>query len=47
VLAGTKLIDFTRLALRYDDVWQSTQDTIPGLGFRATRFPAAPQPADP
>jgi uncharacterized protein DUF5686 len=44
VLAGTKLIDFTRLALRYDDVWQSTQDTIPGLGFRTARFPPLPNP---
>ncbi len=44
VLAGTKLIDFTRLALRYDDVWQSTEDTIPGLGIRATRFPPLPNP---
>lgn len=44
LLAGTKLIDFTRLALRYDDVWQSTEDTVPGLGFRATRFPPLPNP---
>ena len=44
LLADTKVIDFTRFELRYDDVWQSTQDTIPGLGFHSTRFPPLPNP---
>lgn len=39
-----KLIDFTRLELRYDDAWQSTEDTIAGLGFHTTRFPPLPNP---
>ncbi|HEV2752128.1 MAG TPA: DUF5686 family protein [Gemmatimonadales bacterium] len=42
--AGTKLIDFTRLELRYEDTHQSSLDTLPGLGFRSTRFPPLPNP---
>jgi hypothetical protein len=41
---GTKLLNFTRLELRYDDALQSSQDTVPGLGFRSTRFPPLPNP---
>jgi hypothetical protein len=44
LLAGTKLIDFTRLELRYDDNRQSTLDTVAGLGFHSTRFPPLPNP---
>lgn len=41
---GAKLIDFTRLELRYDDVRQSSQDTIAGAGFHTTRLPPLPNP---
>ncbi len=44
LLTDIKVIDFTRLELRYDDVWQSTEDTIAGLGFHTTRFPPLPNP---
>lgn len=44
LFADTKVINFTRFELRYDDVWQSTEDTIPGLGFHSTRFPPLPNP---
>jgi uncharacterized protein DUF5686 len=41
---GAKLIDFTRLELRYDDVRQSSQDTIAGAGFHTTRLTPLPNP---
>ena len=44
LLAGTKVINFTRFELRYDDARQSTQDTIPGIGFHGSRFPPLPNP---
>lgn len=44
LLTDTKVIDFTRFELRYDDARQTTQDTIAGSGFRSTRFPPLPNP---
>jgi hypothetical protein len=41
---GAKLLDFTRLELRYSDTHQSTLDTLPGAGFRSTRLPPLPNP---
>lgn len=43
VSLGTKLVDFTQLELRYDDVRQSTEDTIAGSGFHS-RLPPLPNP---
>jgi hypothetical protein len=40
---GTKLVDFTQLELRYDDMRQSSQDTVAGLGFHS-RQPPLPNP---
>jgi hypothetical protein len=42
--AGVRLLPFTRLELRYDDVHQSTLDTLPNTGFRPTRLPPLPNP---
>jgi hypothetical protein len=41
---GVKLLDFTRLEVRYDDARQWTQDTVPGPGFGSTRRPGLPNP---
>jgi hypothetical protein len=41
---GTKVIDFTRLEIRYEDTHQSSLDTLPGLGFRSTSVLPLPNP---
>ncbi len=45
LLAVTRLLDRTRLELRYDDAFQSTLDTIQSLAAARTgRWPPAPNP---
>lgn len=42
--AGVRVFPYTRLEVRYDDAHQATLDTLPGSGFRPTRFPPLPNP---
>jgi hypothetical protein len=43
--AGTGLLDFTRLDLRYDDVLQTSLDTLPGAAGGLSRYPPRGNPA--
>lgn len=44
VSAGIRVLPYTRVEVRYDDAHQSTLDTLPGSGFRISRFPPVPNP---